>query len=124
LTDTQIMIDCTRGHSPATSFFIAMNWNIKVRLSRLTVAEILAGRRADAERAIAIRLIGYSTVLDLTDAIAQRAVALLTAVPLPTPLAASDAVVAATAIEHSLPLDTLDPGRLAAVPGLATAKPY
>ena len=56
--------------------------------------------------------------------IARRAVDLLTATPLPTVLTPSDAIVAATAIEHSLPLYTLDPARFATVPGLATIRPY
>jgi predicted nucleic acid-binding protein len=49
---------------------------------------------------------------------------LLSAVPLPTLLTPSDAIVAATAIEHSLPLYTLDPARFASVPGLVALKPY
>jgi len=49
---------------------------------------------------------------------------LLEVLPPPDPLAADDAIIAATAIEQSLPLYTLDPARFANVSGLATLQPY
>lgn len=121
---TAIMMDLVRGHPAATPFLLALNQRGGPQFSRVTAIEMLRECRSDAERLLALRFIGTSTVLDLTDAIAQRAFDLLTAVPLPTPLTASDAIIAATAIEHSIPLYTLDPARFAAAPGLATAKPY
>ena len=124
LLDTQIMLDCVRGHPPATSFFIRINWNIGARFSRLTATEILARCQSDADRALSLRFIGNSIVLDLTDVIVKRAVDLLTTIGLPTTLTASDAIIAATAIEHSLPLYTLDPTRFTAVPGITTLQPY
>ena len=119
-----IMMDLVRGYPPATPVLIALNPIGGPQFSRVTAIDMLRECQSDAERTLALRFIGTSSVLDLTDAIAQRAFALLTAVPLPTPLTATDAIVAATAIEQSLPLYTFDPARFAAVPGLATAKPY
>jgi predicted nucleic acid-binding protein len=101
-----------------------MNRNHRVRFSRLSAAELVSRCHTDSERTLALRFISLSVIIELTDAIAQRAVDILTAVPLPTALTAADAIIAATAIEHSLPLYTLDPARFAAVPGLATAQPY
>jgi predicted nucleic acid-binding protein len=42
----------------------------------------------------------------------------------PTRLTPLDALVAATALAHKLPLYTLDPNRFAAVPGLSAISPY
>jgi predicted nucleic acid-binding protein len=101
-----------------------MNWKIGVRFSRLTAIELLASCRSDTERALAQRFISYSTVIDLTDAIASHAFDLLSTIAHPTTLTADDAIIAATAIEHSLPLYTLDPARFTAVPGITTLQPY
>lgn len=121
---TAVMMALVRGHPPATPFLLALNRLGGPQFSRVTAIEMLSNRQADAGRSLALRFIGTSSVLDLTDTIARRAVDILTAVPLPTVLTAAAAIVAATAIEHSSPLDTLDPARFAAAPGLATAKPY
>jgi predicted nucleic acid-binding protein len=124
LIDTDVLAAWTSGHPPATYFFLAQIKLGPPQVSRLSVLEVLGLTQSDAGRRIALGLIRHMTPLDPTASIAQRAFDLLTAVPLPTPLTASDAIVAATAIEHSLPLYTLDPARFAAAPGLATAKPY
>lgn len=112
---TAIMTDLVRGRPLATPLLLALNKLGGPPFSRVTAIEMTRECQSDAERSLAPRFIGTSTTPDLTDAIARRAFDLL---------AASDAIVAATAIEHSLPLDTLDPARSAAVPGLATGKPY
>lgn len=124
LLDTGVLTACLRGHPPATRFFIAVNRLGAPQFSRLTALELLAGCRTDPERALALRFIGSSQVLELTDPVMRRAVDLLTTIPMPTTLTPSDAIVAATAIEHALPLYTLDPARFATVPGLATIRPY
>jgi predicted nucleic acid-binding protein len=122
--DTDVPAAWAHGHAPATYFFLALIKIAPPLVSRVSALEVLRRTQSDAERRIALGLLRHMTLLDPTATIAQRAFALLAAVPLPTSLSASDAIVAATAIEHSLPLYTLDPPRFAAVPGLAAAKPY
>jgi predicted nucleic acid-binding protein len=123
LLDTGVLVACVGGHPRAITFFLAV-----IRsgppVSQLSVLEVLAGCQTDAERARALRFTSTLHVLDLNDAIAKRAFDLLTAITLPPALTASDALIAATALEHSLPLYTLDPARFAAVPGLTALRPY
>jgi predicted nucleic acid-binding protein len=124
LIDTGVMVAWARGHPPAILFVLALNRLGAPQLSQLSAMELLSGCQTDAERAIVLRFVASAQVVALTDVIAQRAVDLLTVLPLPTVLTPSDAIVAATAIEHSLPLYTLDPARFANVPGLAATRPY
>jgi len=124
LLDTAVMVACVNGHPPAVRFFLAINRLGPPRFSRLTAITMLSGCQTDAERALVLRFLATARVEELTNVIARRAVDLLTAVPLPTLLAPPDAIVAATAIEHSLPLYTLDPARFVNLSGLVTIQPY
>lgn len=118
------MVAWWRGHPPATHFFLAFNKLCAPPISRITAIAMLAECTSDPDRTLALRLLSFTHVLDLTDAVAQRAFDTLTATPLPTALTTSDALIAATAIEHSLPLYTLDPARFVNLAGLATIQPY
>jgi predicted nucleic acid-binding protein len=77
-----------------------------------------------AELALLVRLLRPNRVHSITAPISRRARHLMEALPPPAPLTAGDALVAATAIEHSLPLYTLDPGRFAPGSGLTAIRPY
>jgi predicted nucleic acid-binding protein len=82
-------------------------------------------RCLDPREVTAVRtFLTISTVHSVTANTMRRALRLLEQLPPPTALTADDAIVAATAIEQSLPLYTLDPVRFANVPGLATLRPY
>ena len=124
LLDTAVMVACVNGHPPATRFFLSINRLGPTRFSRLTAITMLTGCQTDAERALVLRFLATARIEELTDVIARRAVDLLTTTPLPTVLTPSDAIVAATAIEHSLPLYTLDPARFANLTGLVAIQPY
>lgn len=124
LLDTSVMLQVASHQAAAVPFFLAVNRLGRPRFSRITALAMLGNCPSDADRAIVLRYFATSHVEELADAIVRRTIDLLTAVPLPTLLAADDAVVAATAIEQSLPLYTLAPARFAAVPGLATVQPY
>jgi predicted nucleic acid-binding protein len=118
------MVACVQGHPQALLFFISQNRGGGAQLSRLSAIEMLSDCRSDAERALALRFITGSVIHELTVSIVRRAFDLLTAIALPTPLTASDAIIATTAIEHSLPLYTLDPARFANLPGVGTIQLY
>jgi predicted nucleic acid-binding protein len=124
LLDTDAMLAIANHRAAAVPFWLAINRLGRPRYSRLTALAMLAGCPSDADRALVLRYIATSTLVEVTDAIALRAADILTAAPLPTTLTAIDAIVASTAIEHSLPLYTLDPARFAAVPGLTALRPY
>jgi predicted nucleic acid-binding protein len=64
-----------------------------------------------------------ATVRGVTAHAMRRAVRLLESLAA-CQLSADDAIVAATAIEHSVPLYTLDPPRFAPVAGVTALQPY
>jgi predicted nucleic acid-binding protein len=68
--------------------------------------------------------LGISIVHPVTAKIVRRAFRILDSLTPPAALTPDDAIVAATAIEHILPLYTLDPARYATVPGLTALRPY
>lgn len=124
LLDSAVAVACLSGPLPAVQFFLAVNRLGPPRFSRLSAITMLSGCQTDADRAIVLRFLATARVEELTDVIARRAVDILTATTLPTPLTPADAIVAATAMEHSLPLYTLDPTRFANLSGLVAIKPY
>lgn len=124
LLDTDVMLAVARAQLPAIRFFLAINRLGPPRFSRVTALAMLSDCPSDPDRALVLRYLATSRVEELTDVIARRAVDLLAAVALPTPLTPPDALVAATALELGLPLYTLDPARFAAVPGLTAVPPY
>lgn len=124
LIDTGVMLALFGGHPAATHFFVAMNKLGRLRFSRLTTMELLFACRSDADRAQVLSRLVHMSTEELTDVIARRAGDIITTIPLPSNLTPSDALVAATALELSLPLYTLDPARFAAVPGLTILRPY
>jgi predicted nucleic acid-binding protein len=124
LIDTEVVVSWAQGYPPATLFFLARNKLGAPQISRLSALGMLASCPTDRDRGITLRMIQSVQLMDITDAIIQRAFDLLTTTPLPTLLTASDAIIAATALEHSLPLYTLNPTRFTAVPGITTLQPY
>lgn len=93
-------------------------------MSQLSVLALFAWCQ-DASDVAAVRMfLSTATVHAVTALTVRRAQRILERLSPPCGLSADDAVVAATAIEHSLPLYTLAPARFAAVPGLAAIQPY
>jgi predicted nucleic acid-binding protein len=124
LIDTEVLIACALGLAPALRFFLSQNQIGGIQFSRLSALELLSKCQSDADRARAVPFITNSVVHEITNAISRRAFDLLTTIPLPTTLTADDAIIAATAIEHSLPLYTLSPARFANLSGVAAIQPY
>jgi predicted nucleic acid-binding protein len=68
--------------------------------------------------------LSVAIVYPIVASISRRALRILDQLAPPSGLTADDALVAATALAHKLPLYTLDPARFAAVPGLSALPPY
>ena len=93
-------------------------------LSQVSALVLLAWAQTAAERIGVDAFLLTADVRPLTARIARRARAILEGLATPSPLTADDALVAATAVEHKLPLYSLDPARYATVPGLTALRPY
>ena len=124
LIETRLLLDIRSGQNDAVQFALDMLRFHALEMSEFSAMVLLAASQDAAERSSHRLFLRNNRVHSVTAPVSWAALRLLAALPLPSPLTADDAAVAATAIEHSLPLYTLDPARLANVPGLATVRPY
>ena len=114
LVDTDVLIWHLRGYAQATRRLDQLNG---LTLSAVTYLEVLQGMRNKAELAAVKKMLERrsATVLPLTDAITQQAVALMESLTLSHGLQMGDALIAATALEHRLPLLTGNVKHFAAI---------
>ena len=124
LIDTQLLIEIRRGQPDAHQFAIEVLRIAPIQVSELSAMVLVAQSRTAAELRDNVRFLGHSRVYRITAPISQRALRVISSFPPPAPLTADDAIVAATALIHKLPLYALDPGRFAGVPGLSVLQPY
>jgi predicted nucleic acid-binding protein len=122
--DTPILVAYREADPDAVAFITAVRATGQPEFSELS-AMVLVARCAAAAELAALGWIFYgATVHRITAPISRRASRVLRSLAPPCGLTADDAVVAATAIEHTLPLYTLDPTRFAGVTGLTATRPY
>ncbi len=124
LLDTSVVIDYREGWPDPIQLFTAIRAVRLPEFSQVTALALLARCRTAADRVSEQVFLQISDIHGVTARIARRAQDILESVALPTLLTADDAIVAATAIEHKLPLYTLDPARFAGVAGLTAITPY
>ena len=124
LIDTPVLLAYREADPDAVQFITAVRAVGWPELSQLSALALFAWCQ-DASAVIGVRaFLTVATVHGVTAHTMRRAQRILETLPPPCALTPDDAIVAATAIEHSLPLYTLDPARFAAVPGLSTIQPY
>ena len=122
--DTPILADYRDGHSDAAQLVADLRLLGFPDLSQISVLALFA-RCIDPREVAGVQVfLKVSNVHSVTAQTMRRAQRLLESLPPPCGLTVDDAIVAATAIEQSLPLYTLDPSRFAAVSGLTTVRPY
>jgi predicted nucleic acid-binding protein len=124
LLDTPILADYRDGHPDALQLITDLRLLGFPDMSQISVLALFA-RCIDPREVTGVRVfLRVSTVHAVTAHTMRRALRLLESLSPPCGLTPDDAIVAATAIEQSLPLYTLDPTRFAAVAGLAAVRPY
>lgn len=114
LVDTDVLIWHLRGYAQATRRLDQLD---SLALSAVSYLELLQGMRNKAELAALKKMLerrGAST-LPLTEAITQRACGLMEALAMSHGLQMGDALIAATALEHRLPLLTGNVKHFAAI---------
>jgi len=105
LVDTDVLIWHLRGYAQATRRLDQLD---SLALSAVTYLELLQGMRNKAELAAVKKMLerrGANT-LPLTEAVTQRACVLMETLTMSHGLQMGDALIAATALEHRLPLLT------------------
>ena len=117
LVDTDVLIWHLRGLPKATQRLDEMP---KLTISAITYLELLQGMRSKAET-VAVQKsleLRHTERLAITPAITERAVALMETLALSSGLQLGDALIAATALEHNLPLLTANTKHFAVIEGL------
>lgn len=105
LVDTDVLIWHLRGYPQAAQSLDRLS---NLTLSAMSYLELLQGMRNKEELAAVQKMFALrkATLLPLTPAITERATELMTTLSLSHGLQAGDALIAATALEHRLPLLT------------------
>jgi predicted nucleic acid-binding protein len=117
LVDTDVLIWHLRGYPQATR---RLDQLPSLTLSAVSYLEVLQGMRNKAEFVAVQKMLQrrQATMLPVTEAITQRATELMEALTLSHGLQMGDALIAATALEHGLPVLTGNVKHFAALPGV------
>ena len=117
LVDTDVLIWHLRGYAQATRLLDQLG---SLTLSAVSYLEVLQGMRNKAELAAVKKMLERraATLLPISEAITQRAIALMESLTLSHGLQMGDALIAASALVHQLPLLTGNVKHFAAVEGL------
>jgi predicted nucleic acid-binding protein len=122
LIATDLCIDLARGVPEALTFFETPP--VEIRLSTATYLELLGLARSPAEQRRLRRFVAPYAVLSLGPMASSRAVDLLLAYHLTDGLQPLQALMAATALAHEIPLYTRNPGPFHSIPELEVVSPY
>jgi predicted nucleic acid-binding protein len=114
LVDTDVLIWHLRGYAQATRRLDTLD---ALTLSAVSYIEVLQGMRNKTELAALKKMLERrsAVLLPLTETITRQAVALMEALTLSHGLQMGDALIAATALEHRLPLLTGNVKHFAAI---------
>ena len=123
LRDTDILIDEARGFAAAAVFLNEQHAADVHRISIVTAMELIRGCRSAAELRQVRRLLGLLVVLPISDAASQSASPFMDTIELSHGLAIPDALIAATALDHNLPLHPKTVRHFQAIPGIVVIRP-
>jgi predicted nucleic acid-binding protein len=120
LLDTSVVIDLLRGNSAASEF--VSNLRVRPALSVLSATELIAGCKSVAERRQIDHILATNKILETELDVAVRAGAFMKQFAKSHRLEPIDALIAATAAHHDLPLATHNLKHFPMFPGLK--RPY
>jgi predicted nucleic acid-binding protein len=117
LVDTDVLIWHLRGNPQAARWLDRLQ---PLTISSVSYLEVLQGMRNKAELVAVQKMLQQrkANVLPITEDITRQATELMEAMTLSHGLQMGDALIAATALEHGLPLLTGNVKHFAAIPGL------
>ena len=122
LLDTDVLIDLLRKHPPAEAWFSGVSPLPDV--AGFAAMELVNGCRDGNELRRVQRFLATFSILWPSDEDLSKALNDYLPLRLSTGIGLMDAVIAATAVGHNLPLATFNGRHFTAVPGLATVEPY
>ena len=114
LVDTDVLIWHLRGYPQATRRLDELG---ALTLSAVSYLEVLQGMRNKAELEAVKKMLQHraATLLPVSEVITQRAIELMEAITLSHGLQMGDALIAATALDHGLPVLTANVKHFGAV---------
>jgi predicted nucleic acid-binding protein len=117
LVDTDVLIWHLRGYPNATRRLDELG---ALTLSAVSYLEVLQGMRNKAELVAVKKMLQHraATLLPVSEAITQRAIELMESLTLSHGLQMGDALIAATALDHGLPVLTANVKHFSAIEGL------
>jgi len=117
LVDTDVLIWHLRGNPQAARWLDRLQ---PLTISSVSYLEVLQGMRNKAELVAVQKMLQQrkANVRPITEDITRRATELMEAMTLSHRLQMGDALIAATALEHGLPVLTGNVKHFAAIPGL------
>jgi predicted nucleic acid-binding protein len=117
LVDTDVLIWHLRGYPQATRRLDELG---ALTLSAVSYLEVLQGMRNKAELVAVKKMLAHraATLLPVSEAITRRAIELMEAITLSHGLQMGDALIAATALDHGLPVLTANVKHFGAIQGL------
>jgi hypothetical protein len=117
LVDTDVLIWHLRGNPRAAHWLDRLQ---PLTISSVSYLEVLQGMRNKAELVAVQKMLlqRKTNVLPITEAITRRATELMEAMTLSHGMQMGDALIAATALEHGLPVLTGNVKHFTAIPGL------
>jgi predicted nucleic acid-binding protein len=117
LVDTDVLIWHLRGNPQAARWLGRLQ---PLTISSVSYLEVLQGIRNKAELVAVQKMLQQrkANVLPITEDITRRATELMEAMTLSHGLQMGDALIAATALEHGLPVLTGNVKHFASIPGL------
>lgn len=107
LCDTNILIDFSK-RDPDVVQALRVIGTANIQVSAITAGEFIFGALNKTDLAKILKALRIITVLPVDEAISEKGIALVTEYALSHTLAVPDALIAATALVHDLPLYTLN----------------
>jgi len=123
LTDSDILIDASRGLAEAVAFLTAQQ-NVGSRISVISAMELVAGCRNAKELSQVQQFLQTITILPVSANVSQVAYRLMETFFLSHGLLIPDSLIAATALEHGLTLYTKNVRHFGMIPALTVVRPY
>ncbi len=118
------MTDASKNIEPAINFLEAQNRSGAIIISIVSAMELVQGCRSESELRVVTNLFHALTVLPITPTLSQRALQLMQTYWLSHGLTMPDALIAATALEHRLPLYTRNIRHFRMISELQAIAPY
>jgi hypothetical protein len=124
LIDTDVLIDAERGLPDAVAFVASQQAAQGVRISIITAMELAVGCRNGAELGHVRQFLARVTVLPIDAGISRAARGFVESFCLSHGMQIPDALIAATASQHGLPLYTKNVRHFQMIPQLTVIRPY